>query len=145
MPVTTAISDLGQMLATLAPHLHVEPVVYVALPPGVPPEVGWDDAGLIGAFREAEGWTLILQGDGAGLEVLFEAAWITLTVHSDLAAVGLTAAFAAALGAAGISCNVIAAACHDHIFVPPSDAARAMQALQDLQARHAMGRGVGHV
>jgi hypothetical protein len=96
MPVTTAISDLGQMLATLAPHLHVEPVVYVALPPGVRPEVGWDDAGLIG--------------------------------------VGLTAAFAAALGAAGTRCNVIAAACHDHILVPPSDA-----------ARHALGRGAAHV
>ncbi|XXE67240.1 ACT domain-containing protein [Pseudomonas sp. R1-6] len=39
---------------------------------------------------------------------------VTLTVHSALDAVGLTAAFATALGNAGISCNVIAAYYHDH-------------------------------
>jgi len=42
---------------------------------------------------------------------------ISLTVHSDLAAVGLTAAFAGALGREGISCNVIAGYHHDHLFV----------------------------
>ena len=129
MPLT----ELAEMLATLSPELHAGPVVYVALPPGAVPPMGWDDPRLIAAFREAEGWTLIIQGDGAGLPVLFRAAWITLTVQSDLAAVGLTAAFARALGDAGISCNVMAAAVHDHIFVPQGDGARALVALQDLQ------------
>jgi hypothetical protein len=50
--------------------------------------------------------------------------------------VGLTAAFSRALGEADISCNVIAAAYHDHIFVPVDDAPRAMDALSALQ-RHA--------
>ncbi|HCH64870.1 MAG TPA: acetyltransferase, partial [Deltaproteobacteria bacterium] len=69
----------------------------------------------------------------AGLSVLFRAAWITLTVHSDLQAVGLTAAVASALTAVGVSCNVVAGAHHDHLFVPEGMADRAMAALRDLQ------------
>ncbi len=69
----------------------------------------------------------------AGLQALFPCAWITLSVHSDLQAVGLTAAFASALGKAGISCNVVAGAYHDHIFVPAEQAQRAMDALWALQ------------
>jgi hypothetical protein len=69
----------------------------------------------------------------AGVALLFRAAWITLTVHSDLNAVGLTAAFARALGEANISCNVIAAAYHDHIFVPVEEGERAVNVLRELQ------------
>ncbi len=85
---------------------------------------------------EAEGLTLVLpeqQALDAGLAILFRAAWITLTVHSDLQAVGLTAAFATALGEAGISCNVVAGAYHDHIFVPVEKGESAMDALRALQ------------
>ena len=67
----------------------------------------------------------------------FRSAWITLAVHSDLAAVGLTAAFARALGDAGVSCNVIAGVHHDHLFVPVDRAADALAALHALQARSA--------
>lgn len=63
------------------------------------------------------------------------AAWITLTVHSDVNAAGLTAAFAPALGDANISCNVVSAAFHDRIFVPVDDAKRALAALEALQER----------
>jgi uncharacterized protein len=61
-------------------------------------------------------------------------AWITLTVHSSLEAVGLTAAVSKALTEENISCNVVAAFFHDHIFVPVKDAERAMNALQRLIA-----------
>jgi hypothetical protein len=57
---------------------------------------------------------------------------ISLTVQSDLAAVGLTAAFAAALAGAGISANVIAGFHHDHIFVPWDRGTDALAALQAL-------------
>ncbi len=57
---------------------------------------------------------------------------ISLTLHSDLAAVGLTAAFAAALAAAGISANVVAGFYHDHIFVPWERRGDAMEALHAL-------------
>ncbi|ROM83685.1 acetyltransferase [Pseudomonas brassicacearum] len=90
---------------------------------------------VLGSFREKEGLTVILEQSAAlelGLEFEYVAAWITLTIHSALDAVGLTAAFATALGNAGISCNVIAAYYHDHIFVGKDDAQKAMDVLQEL-------------
>ncbi|MDU9402943.1 ACT domain-containing protein [Pseudomonas sp. zfem004] len=90
---------------------------------------------VLGTFREKEGLTAIIErerADALGLEYSFVAAWITLTIHSALDAVGLTAAFATALGKAGISCNVIAAFYHDHIFVAKDDAAKAMDVLHAL-------------
>ena len=59
-------------------------------------------------------------------------AWITLTVHSSLEGVGLTAAVSRALAEADISCNVVAAFHHDHLFVPLKDADRAMKVLRTL-------------
>jgi hypothetical protein len=90
--------------------------------------------------REQEGITVVVNeavAQTAQLQVLFRAAWITLNVHSDLQAVGLTAAFASALGQANISCNVIAGAFHDHIFVPVESADDAMATLLALQNKHA--------
>ena len=90
---------------------------------------------VLSTFREKEGFTVIIERDRAdalGLEYNFVAAWITLTIHSALDAVGLTAAFATALAEAGISCNVIAAFYHDHIFVAKDDAAKAIDVLQAL-------------
>ena len=55
-------------------------------------------------------------------------------MHSSLAAVGLTAAFAKALAGEGISCNVIAGFHHDHLFVAEADAERALTRLQRLAA-----------
>lgn len=89
----------------------------------------------LGTFREAEAVTVILtktQADEASLPCSAPLAWITLTVHSSLEAVGLTAAVSKALTEARISCNVVAAYYHDHIFVPLDDAARAMEVLEKL-------------
>jgi hypothetical protein len=130
-------NNLATLLRTMQPELHQGAYAFVSLPPET--EVSLSEA--IATFRETEGLTVVLDEEAAarrGWPVLFRAAWITLTVHSDLQAVGLTAAFAHALGAAGISCNVIAAAYHDHIFVPFDERARAMDALTALQ-RDAQG------
>jgi hypothetical protein len=83
---------------------------------------------------EAEGLTVVaplaaLQAAGVASDPW---ARISLTVASDLAAVGLTAAFAGALGAEGISCNVIAGYHHDHLFVQWDRRADAMAALEAL-------------
>ncbi|TGN96075.1 ACT domain-containing protein [Burkholderia sp. USMB20] len=125
-------NDLTILLRTLQPELHRGAFAFVALPAAM--EISLSET--IATFREAEGVTVVVDEATAarrGWPVLFRAAWITLTVHSDLAAVGLTAAFARALGEAGISCNVMAAAYHDHIFVPFDDGPRAVDALVALQ------------
>ncbi len=86
-------------------------------------------------FKEEEGITLILSkqdADHLNLKYTYVAAWITLKVHSSLAAIGFTAAFSSALSNHGISCNVVAAFYHDHIFVPYLDATKAMRVLQSL-------------
>ncbi len=93
------------------------------------------DCNPAGIFKEQEGWTVILlmdEADRLGWSYEFLAAWITLQVHSDLAAVGLTAAIATALAAEGISCNVVAGYYHDHLFVALDDAHRALDVLQSL-------------
>jgi uncharacterized protein len=88
-------------------------------------------------FTEAEAITLLvtkITADRLQLPYHFVAAWITLTVHSALDAVGLTAAFSTALAKRGISCNVVAGYYHDHIFVATKDAQQAMQVLRHLQS-----------
>jgi hypothetical protein len=131
------ISDLAELLASLQPELHPGTWAWCALPSGTP----LGDVDAVATVHEAEGLTVVVaQADALarGWNVVFQSAWITLRVHSDLAAVGLTAAFARVLGDAGISCNVIAGAYHDHLFVPTDRAADAMAALQALQSRSAI-------
>lgn len=86
-------------------------------------------------FQEAEAITVVLPKEQADIESLPHSiicAWITLTVHSSLEAVGLTAAVSKALTDANISCNVVAAYYHDHLFVPIEDSKRAMEVLDKL-------------
>lgn len=83
-------------------------------------------------FKEKEGITVIIKKQLANklkLKYSFVASWITLTAHSSLEAIGLTAAFSNALSQQGISCNVVAAFHHDHIFVAKKDTKKAMVVL----------------
>lgn len=128
----TPISDLKLLLRTLDPYLHEGVYVFSS----IPANNKLDELTVIATLREPEGLSVILpeaEAQRDHLPILFRCAWITLTVHSDLQAVGLTAAFATALGQAGVSCNVVAGAYHDHIFVPVEQAQAAMQVLQRLQ------------
>jgi hypothetical protein len=87
------------------------------------------------SFLEKEGWTMILpreKADSMNIPYTTICAWITLTVHSALEAVGLTAAVSHALAESNIGCNMVAAFHHDHIFVPLKDAKRAMDVLETL-------------
>ncbi len=128
------ISELDQMLAQMQPELRSGAYVFVTVQGPAP-------AGLepIMTFAEDEGLTLIVAqdaADAAGLPYEIAMVWITLTVHSSLGGVGLTAAFSTALADAGISCNVVAAAFHDHLFVPVELGPTALGVLQQLSATH---------
>ena len=86
-------------------------------------------------FKEKEAITIILKkeiADVLQLEYSTIMSWITLTVHSSLEAVGLTAAFSRALSEHQISCNVVAAFYHDHIFVNKNDTQKAMEILNSF-------------
>lgn len=95
-------------------------------------------ATALAIVREDEGATLVLSHeDATAMRLRYPSlmARITLTVHSSLEAVGLTAAVAKALGDVGIACNVIAGFYHDHIFVPADRSGDAMEALRLLSDR----------
>ena len=124
-------TNLSTLLKTMTPELNEGEYVFCTVPHGR--EI--NPATIIGSFKEKEGITVVIHKEDAdtlGLPYHFIAAWITLTVHSSLEAVGLTAAFSKALAEAGISCNVIAGYYHDHIFVANHDAGKAMEVLRKL-------------
>lgn len=124
-------TNLATLLRTMTPVLNPGEYVFCLLGDHSYPA----PADIIGSFRETEGMTLIVRrevADRLGLPYSFIAAWLTLTVHSSLTAVGLTAAVAQALTNENISCNVVAAYYHDHLFVAQGDAVRALAALERL-------------
>lgn len=131
------ITELDELLTSLRPKLVDSEFVfctdsgelrdYLALNP-------------ICTFMEAEGLTLVLEKSSAleaGLSFEGSFKQITLTVHSSLEAVGLTAAVATKLASKGISANVIAAFYHDHIFVQSSKADAAIEALCEFNTEGA--------
>jgi hypothetical protein len=126
-----AIRDLRTLIADMEPALHPDPIAFCVA--SHLPRIPLDR--VIATMREAEGITVVLSESdarAAGLQPVFLAAWITLNVHSDLEAVGLTAAVSTALAEAGISCNVIAGVHHDHLFVPHSQGSHALAVLRTL-------------
>lgn len=127
----TGETNLSTLLKTLQPKLNSGEYVFC----NIKKSNSIDPAKVLMIFQEEEATTVILQKETADelqLQYSFIASWITLTVHSSLEAVGLTAAFSKALTDAGISCNVVAAYYHDHIFVDRNDAEKAMTVLNNL-------------
>lgn len=126
--------DLEKLLKTMKPSRNEGDYVFCA----VNNITTMDSSDIIMFFREQEGFTIIIKkelADYLKLEYSFVASWITLTVHSSLEAVGLTAAFSKALSQEGISCNVVAAFYHDHIFVGKNDTDKAMVILNRFADR----------
>ena len=128
--------NLDTLLSSMQPNLLDQSYVFCTLGqdaelasvPGMKP---------IATFMEAEGLTLVLEQAMADTHSLaYDSVFrcITLTVHSSLDAVGLTAAVATKLTEHDISANVIAAYYHDHIFVQAEKAEAAMLALKSFQA-----------
>jgi len=129
--MTTGMTDLARMLRTLDATVRPGEYVFAVLPADHPA------VRLAAAtIAEDEGLTVVLtraDADRHGVTYDYLAAWITLTVHSSLEAVGLTAAVSGVLAEAGISCNVLAAYHHDHLLVPSTERNRAVAALRALR------------
>ena len=124
--------DLNKILNSLQPSLNEGDYVFCTIPAG-DLKVSVED--IIGSFREREGMTVVVSKDVAdrlGFRYDLVLSWITLNIHSSLEATGLTAAFSTALSKENISCNVIAAYYHDHIFVSKKDSSAALRILQGL-------------
>jgi uncharacterized protein len=124
-------TNLQALIKNMTPKLNEGSYVFVT----VKEPIAIDRTAIICEFKEPEGATLILdkhKADELNLTYDYIAAWITLTVHSSLDAVGLTAAFSNELAKHQISCNVIAAYYHDHIFVAEKDAQKAIEVLLAL-------------
>lgn len=126
-------TDLNKLLGAMQPKLSELEYVFVSLKEDS--EISVAKLRPIGTFREDEGLTVILQkaeADTLGLAYQGTFKNITLTVHSSLEAVGLTAAVSTTLAKQGISANVVAAFYHDHVFVPSDKASQALACLVAL-------------
>lgn len=128
----TAITDLDILLKSMSPELIEGDYVFCTVEGGL---ANYVHLNPIATFREKKGLTLVLIEEVATqAQLSFDGVFsmITLSVHSSLEAVGLTAAFATKLGSYGISANVIAGYYHDHILVQKHKADQAMRALREF-------------
>ncbi len=86
-------------------------------------------------FKEEEGIAIIVTRQTADINSLtYSRIWslITLTVHSDLSAVGFLALITDKLTKSEISVNVISAYYHDHLFVPKEKTEQALSLLNEI-------------
>ncbi|MBB5685606.1 ACT domain-containing protein [Sphingobium boeckii] len=111
-------TDLVTLIAAMRPVLHAARYRFEtghAAPPDAFAIIHEDEATTIIAPAPDGNW-----------------ARISLSVHSSLSAVGLSAAIAKALADRGISANIVAGYYHDHIFVQWDKRHEAMSALHIL-------------
>ncbi|MFK8021673.1 MAG: ACT domain-containing protein [Pseudomonadales bacterium] len=128
----TGIVELDELLSSMSPELMAEEYAFCTVDGELRDYLHLQP---LATFIEAEGLTLVVtikaaEKQGLAYEGVFKR--ITLTVHSSLEAVGLTAAIATRLSASGISANVIAAYYHDHVFVQADKADEALLALNEF-------------
>ena len=113
--------DLARLLQTLKPRLYSQRYAFAETADATLHKR------LFALIREEEGLTAIEpdpQGDWAR---------ISLEVHSNLEAVGLTAEISSRLAEKGISANIVAALHHDHLFVPWDRRDEALAVLHGLE------------
>ena len=130
------INCLDEILKNLQPKLNSGQYVFVVCSniKKIP-----DLEDILCLFKEGPSISIIMEksiADRLNLTYNYLAAWITLEVNSSLSAVGLTAMFSNELTKHEISCNVVAGALHDHIFVEYEKREKALTALLSLTNNH---------
>lgn len=125
--------NLDKLLKNMTPKLIEGEYIFTTIPSGKYGQ--YIHFHPLASFMEEEGLTLIIPKKEADLnELNYDGVFrcITLTIHSSLDAVGLTAKVSTKLADHGISANVIAAYYHDHIFVQTEKAEDAINALKEF-------------
>ncbi|MFT6141739.1 MAG: hypothetical protein ACJAYB_003378 [Psychromonas sp.] len=126
-------TNLIKLLASMKPVLLDQEYVFCTIEGA---QYGdYAEISPLASYLESEGLTLLVSRDNAQqANLTYESVFkcITLTVHSSLEAVGLTAAVSSKLTEKGISANVIAAYYHDHFFVQAEKADMAIAALNEF-------------
>jgi len=126
------ITELDELLSSISSEVVEGEFVFCTVSGSIKDHLSLEP---VSTFIESEGLALVLpkcKAQDAGLAFENVYRQITLTVHSSLDAVGLTAAVSTKLAEKGISANVIAAYYHDHIFVQIEKAEAALSALKEF-------------
>lgn len=124
--------ELNELLKTISPEIQDGEYVFCTVDGDYS---DYSHLSPLASFVESEGLTLIVSVEAAEkAQLSYESKFkqITLTIHSSLNAVGLTAAISTKLASYGISANVVAAYYHDHIFVQTEKADEALLALKEF-------------
>lgn len=142
----TQETGLDAMLAEMSPWLQPGLFVFCSVLHGSDSSEALSQAHAM--MAEDEGLSLILpraEAQRLGLKYDRTMRQITLMVFANRESVGLTATVARALAERGIAANVVAAAMHDHIFVPAARADDALDTLRDVQkeAQRRLGEAKG--
>ena len=125
--------DIKTLLASLNPELMEGEFVFCTFKNAAYGE--YAELQPLASISEKEGLTLVIPRSSAdAYSLTYESVFscISLTVHSSLDAVGLTAAISNTLATHRISANIIAGYYHDHIFVPCEYAETAIAALEAI-------------
>lgn len=153
-------TDLDHLLRSMQPTLHPSTFVFATVHQvsfatdaaniEITPQLLPPDLFIQASSVEKEGLTVIttrkcaeahaefsIAGGTHGrveckLEIAGPSRMISLTVHSSLEAVGLTARISSAFAEANLPCNVVAGYFHDHVFVPEGREQEAMGVLGAL-------------
>ena len=126
-------TDLDELLIAIDPQVIEGDYVFCTVTN--PAQKNVSKLNPLATFAESEGLSILIPQQHADEEdLVYHGVFkgITLSVHSSLDAIGLTAAVSARLAAHAIPANVIAAHYHDHVFVPREKATEALDLLKNL-------------